>query len=129
MDLESRKQLPLFAIGIVEKLTGLSARQIRYYEQHELVKPARSAGNQRLFSFVDVERLIQVSALLDEGLNMEGVKARMKRLVANETQDKKQSEPTDQQVFERMRQEMLEHPGGSGSSEFQGDLFRFYRKR
>ncbi|QSO53674.1 MerR family transcriptional regulator [Alicyclobacillus curvatus] len=131
MDLESRKQLPLFSIGIVEKLTGLSARQIRYYEQHELVKPARSAGNQRLFSFVDVERLIQVSALLDEGLNMEGVKARIQRLMASQSQDKdkKQSEPTDHQVYERMRQEMLEHPGGPGSSEFQGDLFRFYRKR
>lgn len=128
MDLESRKQLPLFSIGIVEKLTGLSARQIRYYEQHGLVHPARSKGNQRLFSFVDVERLIQVSALLDEGLNMEGVKARIQRLTAG-TQQTTQPEPSDQEVYERMRQEMLEHPGRSGPSEFQGDLFRFYRKR
>ena len=130
MDLESRKQLPLFSIGIVEKLTGLSARQIRYYEQHGLVQPARSQGNQRLFSFVDVERLIQVSALLDEGLNMEGVKERIKRLAkAEATKEKKQVEPSDHQVYERMRQEMLERPGLGGASEFQGDLFRFYRKR
>lgn len=46
---EIRRNMALFPIGIVMKLTDLSARQIRYYEQHNLIVPARTSGNQRLF--------------------------------------------------------------------------------
>ena len=31
-----RRSMPLFPIGIVMQLTELSARQIRYYEEHQL---------------------------------------------------------------------------------------------
>lgn len=44
-----RRSMPLFPIGIVMKLTELSARQIRYYEEHGLISPARTDGNRRLF--------------------------------------------------------------------------------
>ena len=37
-----RRNMALFPIGIVMKLTDLTARQIRYYEQHELIMPART---------------------------------------------------------------------------------------
>ncbi len=37
-------------------MTNLTARQIRYYESHELIKPARSKGNQRLYTPQDVEK-------------------------------------------------------------------------
>ena len=40
-----RRNTPLFPIGIVMQLTELSARQIRYYEEHELVAPVRTEGN------------------------------------------------------------------------------------
>ena len=33
-----------FPIGSVMKLTDLSARQIRYYEDQELIKPDRKEG-------------------------------------------------------------------------------------
>lgn len=46
-----RRSMPLFPISIVMQLTELSARQIRYYEEHELVAPARSDGNRRLFHY------------------------------------------------------------------------------
>ncbi|MCL6453756.1 MAG: MerR family transcriptional regulator [Alicyclobacillus sp.] len=126
MDVDARKRLPLFPIGIVQRLTGLSARQIRYYEQHELVHPARSEGNQRLFSFVDVERLLEVRTLLDEGLNMAGVKARLAKRQNRRRSDS--AELTDEQVYQHIRQGLLEPRTPSGVSEFQGDLFRFYRK-
>ena len=71
---DSRDQMALFPIGTVMKLTGLSARQIRYYEEHGLVLPIRTAGNQRLFSFRDVERLRQIKSMLESGLNIAGVK-------------------------------------------------------
>ena len=41
---EDRRSAPLFPIGIVMDLTQLSARQIRYYEEHNLVSPTRTKG-------------------------------------------------------------------------------------
>ncbi|BBP89609.1 hypothetical protein BsIDN1_32270 [Bacillus safensis] len=55
-----RRSMPLFPIGIVMQLTELSARQIRYYEENGLVFPARSDGNRRLFSFHDVDKLLEI---------------------------------------------------------------------
>ena len=36
--------MAVFPIGSVMKLTDLSARQIRYYEDQELIKPDRNEG-------------------------------------------------------------------------------------
>ena len=38
MKIEDRRNMPLFPIGIVMKLTDLTARQIRYYEEHQLIQ-------------------------------------------------------------------------------------------
>lgn len=132
MDLNERRQLPLFSIGIVQKLTGLTARQIRYYEQHGLVEPVRSEGKQRLFSFADVERLMEIRRLLDEGLNMAGVKAQIGKqtpYAAKADSTKDEPEPSDEEVYKRLQQELMEGPASRSNSEFQGDLFRFYRRK
>ncbi|MCL6548326.1 MAG: MerR family transcriptional regulator [Alicyclobacillus sp.] len=127
VDLRDRRQLPLFSIGIVQKLTGLSARQIRYYEQHGLVKPARSEGKQRLFCFADVERLMEIRRLLDEGLNMAEVKQRLGEAEESPLQGSK-PEPSDQELYQWVQKELLEGEPGRASSQFQGDLSRFYRQ-
>jgi len=129
VDLNSRRQLPLFSIGIVQKLTGLTARQIRYYEEHGLVQPVRSEGKQRLFSFVDVERLMAVRSLLDDGHNMAGVKA---RLLAPQEFGSRTMEPSDAEVYKRLQQEFAV-PNSSNrnqtTSMFQGEMSRFYPKK
>ncbi len=51
---ELRRSLAVLPIGTVMKLTNLSARQIRYYEEQELITPERNAGNRRMFSLNDV---------------------------------------------------------------------------
>jgi MerR family glutamine synthetase transcriptional repressor len=56
-------------------MTNLTARQIRYYESHELIKPARSKGNQRLYTPQDVENLLLIKNLLEKGLNLDGIKS------------------------------------------------------
>lgn len=128
MDLKERRRLPLFSIGIVQKLTGLTARQIRYYEQHGLIDPARSEGKQRLFSFADVERLMEVRRLLDEGLNMAGVKAQLgKPLGDPSSQSGVAPEPSDEQVYQWLQKELQEGRNMPSGSMFQGDLYRFYR--
>ncbi len=67
----------VYPIGVVQKLTGLSGRQIRYYEQVGLLRPQRTKGNQRLYSPQEVELLLRIKELLNRGLNIEGVKAHL----------------------------------------------------
>lgn len=74
MNGDIRRNMALFPIRIVMKLTDLTARQIRYYEQNGLIVPERTDGNQRLFSFNDVERLLQIKSLIDKGVNLAGIK-------------------------------------------------------
>lgn len=45
----------VMSIGVVCELTGLSERQIRYYEERKLVFPARTKGGNRRYSFEDVQ--------------------------------------------------------------------------
>ncbi|RRK09524.1 MerR family transcriptional regulator [Lactiplantibacillus garii] len=71
---ELRRSLAVLPIGTVMKLTNLSARQIRYYEEQGLIIPDRNAGNRRMFSLNDVDRLLEIKDYLTEGINMAGIK-------------------------------------------------------
>ena len=61
-----------------KKKTGLSSRQIRYYDQQNLIFPARSSGNQRLFSENDIERLVKIKDLLAAGNSIETVRSKLR---------------------------------------------------
>jgi MerR family transcriptional regulator, glutamine synthetase repressor len=65
----------IYPISAVMNMTNLTARQIRYYESHGLIKPTRSKGNQRLYTPSDVENLLMIKSLLEKGLNLDGIKA------------------------------------------------------
>jgi len=65
----------IYPISAVMSMTNLTARQIRYYESHSLIKPIRSKGNQRLYTPSDVENLLMIKSLLEKGLNLDGIKA------------------------------------------------------
>lgn len=67
----------LFPIGEVKARTGLTERRIRYYESLHLLVPRRSEGNQRLYSQRDIERLLEIKRLLDSGISLKAVRARL----------------------------------------------------
>ena len=60
---ELRRTLAVFPIGSVMKLTDLTARQIRYYEDQQLITPDRTEGNRRMFSLNDMDRLLEIKDL------------------------------------------------------------------
>ncbi len=65
---------PVFQISVVSRMVGIHQQTIRSYERVGLLSPARSAGNTRLFSTGDVERLRQVVRLVNDlGINLAGV--------------------------------------------------------
>jgi len=131
---EIRRNMALFPIGIVMKLTDLTARQIRYYEQHELIMPARTSGNQRLFSFNDVERLLEIKSLIEKGVNIAGIKQVLSPVnkesedatVLNEHTEVKRRELTDKQLHKMLKQQLLGGNRRGQVSLIQGELSRFF---
>ena len=57
---EFRRNMAVFPIGSVMKLTDLSARQIRYYEDQNLITLLRNEGNRRMYSLNDMDRLLKL---------------------------------------------------------------------
>lgn len=135
MNDELRRNMALFPIGIVMQLTELTARQIRYYEQQELIEPARTKGNQRLFSFNDVDRLLEIKSLLEKGLNIAGIKQVLAMKsngvsdgnVINEKTEEKRKELSDRELREMLKQQMIIHANRPGHAPLnRGELSRFF---
>lgn len=70
----------VISIGIVSELTGLSPRQIRYYEERKLIFPERSKGI-RKYSFADVERLMEIADKREEGVTTREIRNEMTKEV------------------------------------------------
>jgi MerR family transcriptional regulator, heat shock protein HspR len=65
---------PRYMISVAAELVGMHPQTLRIYEQKGLVHPKRTAGNTRLYSDADVERLRLIQRLTSEfGLNLAGV--------------------------------------------------------
>jgi MerR family transcriptional regulator/heat shock protein HspR len=61
-------------ISVAAELVGMHPQTLRIYEQKGLVRPGRTAGNTRLYSDEDIERLQLIQRLTGElGLNLAGV--------------------------------------------------------
>lgn len=127
-----RRSMPLFPIGIVMQLTELSARQIRYYEENELIQPARTEGNRRLFSFNDVDTLLEIKHLIEQKVNIAGIKHLMAMkdqqaipapvVVENATKP----DLSDDELRKLLRAEMMQAGRQNRTSLRQGDMSRFF---
>jgi MerR family transcriptional regulator, glutamine synthetase repressor len=128
---EIRRSMPLFPIGTVMQLTELTARQIRYYEEHQLISPARTDGNRRLFSLNDIDSLLEIKDLIDQGVNMAGIKqlflikSQQANVIAQQVEKTKQ-ELTDDQLRNLLRHELQQAGRFNRSSLRQGDMSRFF---
>jgi len=124
--------MPLFPISIVMQLTELSARQIRYYEEHELVSPARSEGNRRMFSLNDIDTLLEIKEMLEQGVNLAGIKKVFlvkeeanRQVSAGSQQEKAKRDLTDEELRKLLRAELM-HNNRNRSTLRQGDMSRFF---
>ncbi|WP_182199236.1 MerR family transcriptional regulator [Paraliobacillus salinarum] len=127
---KERRSMPLFPIGVVKSLTDLTARQIRYYEQHGLIHPSRTGGNQRLFSFNDVDRLLEIKELIEKGINLAGIK-QVLSINALPTNNKvieqdKRNDLTEKELRQMLQKELFESGHLGKTSLRQGELSRFF---
>ena len=116
---ELRRSLAVFPIGTVMKLTDLTARQIRYYEEQELIHPERSEGNRRMYSLNDIDVLLEIKDYLSDGLNMAGIK-RVYQMRQEEVKASKEKPPlTDKDVRRIFYDEMLTQGGFQQQNPYQ----------
>jgi DNA-binding transcriptional MerR regulator len=67
------KSRGVFAISVAAEMVSMEIQNLRVYERRGLLRPARTAGGTRLYSPEDIDRLLRIRQLLDEGLNLAGI--------------------------------------------------------
>lgn len=60
----------VYTMAVAERLTGLTQRQIRYYEARGLIRLARGPSGQRLLTAEDIRQLRRIRWLLQQGHNV-----------------------------------------------------------
>lgn len=101
---ELRRSRSVLPIGTVITLTGLTARQIRYYESQKLILPNRSASNHRLYSLNDIDRLLLIKDYLESGMTIQDIKH-----LENKQQSK---DPLSDSAARKLLQSELMRSGG-----------------
>ena len=75
------KDTPVYSIGTVARMLGISVQSLRMYEAEGLLLVHKSAGGQRIYSPADVERLECIrKAITEEKISIQGIR-RMQSLV------------------------------------------------
>ena len=81
---------PVFIISVAARMLGVQTQTLRYYERMGLIEPARTGGNQRVFSRADIERVRRIRGFMDNlGVNLAGVEVILRlldRLNASESE-------------------------------------------
>lgn len=75
MDRKPGRAAAVYAISVAAELVGMGQQNLRLYERRGLLEPGRTGGGTRLYSEQDLETLRRISALLEDGLNLAGVRA------------------------------------------------------
>ncbi len=65
---------PRYVISVASKLVGVPPHTLRSYEDAELIQPARTEGNIRLYSDADIDVLRHIVNLSEQGVNLTGIK-------------------------------------------------------
>ncbi len=64
---------PLYGVAVVAQLAGVSEATLRLFESKGLIAPWRTPGGTRRYSDDDLERLERITALREQGINLEGI--------------------------------------------------------
>jgi DNA-binding transcriptional MerR regulator len=63
----------VYGIAVAAELTSLGVQNIRSYERHGLLQPARTDGGTRRYSDDDLQRLQRINELVAQGINIAGI--------------------------------------------------------
>jgi len=71
---ERDEDLALYVISVASELSGLHPQTLRQYDRPGLVSPSRAQGRGRRYSLRDIALLRNVSRMVNEGINLAGIK-------------------------------------------------------
>lgn len=64
----------VYGISVMSELSGVGPQTLRLYERRGLLTPTRTGGGTRRYSESDLETLGRITALIDDGVNLIGVR-------------------------------------------------------
>ena len=79
------KAKPRYVISIAAEMLDIQTYTLRYYEKVGIIKPARSPGNTRLYSDMDLALLRRIRTMMEDlGINLAGIEVilRMSQQIA-----------------------------------------------
>ncbi|WP_257351616.1 MerR family transcriptional regulator [Pseudalkalibacillus decolorationis] len=88
-DKKNYKDKKVMSIGIISKITGLSHRKIRYYEERKLIFPERTEKGTRKYSFADVETLMEIADQIEDGVQTYEIKKEMSKKQKEQTKNER----------------------------------------
>lgn len=74
VDPQSRSLRGVYGISVMSELSGVGPQTLRLYERRGLLTPTRTGGGTRRYSESDLEKLGRITALIDDGVNLIGVR-------------------------------------------------------
>jgi MerR family transcriptional regulator, heat shock protein HspR len=105
---------PIYMISVAAELVGMHPQTLRMYEQKGLVQPQRTAGNTRLYSEADLDRLRLIQKLTTQlGLNLAGVEAvldledQLRRMQARMERLEQEMRAAIEQVHKQYRRDLV----------------------
>ncbi|HEX2177778.1 MAG TPA: MerR family transcriptional regulator [Nocardioidaceae bacterium] len=81
----SHRDAPVFVISVAAELSGMHPQTLRGYDRIGLVRPGRTGGGGRRYSWHDIEQLREVARLTAQGIGLEGVRRILE--LQNEVED------------------------------------------
>lgn len=75
---DAKRTRAVYVISVAAELAGMHPQTLRIYERRGLVNPARTDGGNRRYSDEDIEILLRISELTNEGMNLEGIRRVMR---------------------------------------------------
>jgi DNA-binding transcriptional MerR regulator len=73
----------VYAISVAAELVGMGQQNLRLYERKGLLEPDRTDKGTRRYSEADLRILRRIADLLDEGLNLAGIRVVLELEEAN----------------------------------------------
>ncbi len=65
---------PRYVISVAADMLDIQTYTLRYYEKVGIIKPARSPGNTRLYSDMDLALLRRIRTMMEDlGINLAGI--------------------------------------------------------
>ncbi|NMM85589.1 MerR family transcriptional regulator [Rhodococcus sp. SRB_17] len=74
LESQSRSLRGVYGISVMSELSGVGPQTLRLYERRGLLTPTRTDGGTRRYSESDLDMLARITALIDDGVNLVGIR-------------------------------------------------------